>query len=460
MSDTKKRASPVPPPREQSTPSFVLIVGKQDESRASLATTLRHAGYQVEEASSAKQALAALSSARYDLILTDLSLPDLHGTQLLREARRVTPEIESIVTTSDPGVDRGWAAIEQGAFDLLRKPFSPNRLILTVGHALERRALLARVRLLEEANKMSAPFDGIVGTSRALSEVLEIVNQIARLDHSVLISGERGTGKELIARALHARSPRSDRPFSVIQCDALPDDLRDQGLFGGAAETTNGPRGLLEPAAGGTLYLNGVAALTAADQQDLLRRLQDGPLGAGSALDARVIAATERDLDKYVEAGEFDEDLFYRLNVVSLRVPPLRDRKEDIPLLVRHFLRNAAGRQGGEPLAVSPRAMSVLTSHPWQENVQELESAIDRAVALDRDRVLGLDDLPWLDAETGADKVIDRAKSGSMTLNQLEREYILEVLAECGGIRKKTAAKLGITTATLWRKLKRFERGD
>ena len=243
----------------------------------------------------------------------------------------------------------------------------------------------------------------------------------------------------------------------------------DSEIFGQTGATPDGARpikrGLFEEGHGGTVFLHDVAELTPLGQQNMLRFLQDGearPGGApvGPALDVRVIAATNRDLENCVGEGAFNEDLYYRLNVISIRVPSLRERTEDIPLLARHFLRHAVQKHGSGQLVISPRAMSVLTVHPWEGNVRELENVIERAVVLDRDGVLGLDDLPFSGAESAADKFVDRAKSGSLTLSELEREYILEVLAECEGSRKKTAAKLGITTATLWRKLKRFEKGD
>lgn len=440
----------------------MLVVGEQAESRELLATTLRRAGHRVEEAADVGKALEALAGARFDVIVTDLSPSDC--AQLLREALPVAPGIELVLATSDRNVEQGLALIDEGAYDLLRKPVSPDRLVLSVRRALERKSLRARVRALEETNRGRSPFEDMVGTSRAITEVLETIQQLARLENAVLITGERGTGKERIARALHTLSPRADQPFVAIRLGALPDAIREGVIFGPPGATPRRHRNPFEEAAGGMLYLDGVAELGPPDQQSLLRFLQDGRLGTGGsttpALDVRIVAATERNLERCVAAGDFNEDLYYRLNVVSLRVPPLRERIEDIPLLVRHFSQSAAGEQGSGQLVVSSRAMSYLTSRPWPGNIQELQDTIARGVAVDRDGVLGLDDFTSSDAENSADRVIDRAKNSSLTLQELEREYIMEVLAACGGSRKKTAAKLGITTATLWRKLKRFENGS
>ena len=433
----------------------ILVIESDAKARSFFSDTLREEGYRVAEAADLAQARSILEQGRFDLVLS----AERH------QPRSLTLDSEPVVVVvvSENAADRGWAAIREGAYDYLVKPGPSERLLLVVRRALERRSLAEKIRHLEETIRSRAPFDEIVGTSAALTEVMKIVEQIARMNNTVLVTGEPGTGKKLIGRALHALSPRRDRPFTVVDCSAIPAKLRD-GIFG---PTPNGshhmPGELIQRAHGGTLFLDGISELTPAAQQGLMWFLQEAERMRGNASttlpDVRVIVATHRDLAGSVESGSFNEDLYYRLNVISLRVPPLRERIEDIPLLVRHFLRQALESRGGGQPVVSPRAMAVLTAHPWPENVRELENFIQRAVAVDRDGVLGLDDLPF-SAESAADRVIDRAKKETLTLGELEREYVLEILAENGGSRKKTAAKLGITTATLWRKLKRFETGD
>lgn len=456
-------------PRDKSaTPAAsMLIVEEQTSVREFVSTTLRLEGHDVEEAASGQQALLALSLRRFDLVVTDLSGVD--GMEVLQTSKRFAPATEVVVMTSERTIDSGLKMMRAGAYGSLMKPFRSEQLILMARRALERKSLVTKVRMLEETLNGRASFDGIVGTSRALTDVLKIVDQIARLDTAVLVSGERGTGKELIARALHALSPRRENPFVTINCGAIPEHLRDGEIFGQSREMADGARpagrGLLEDAHGGTVFLDDVAELSPVAQQNILQLLRgDAVRPDGGAdrrdLDVRVIAATNRDLEKCVEDSSFNEGLYYRLNVIAIQVPPLRDRTEDIPLLAQYFLRRTAQRHGAGQPVISPRAMSVLIGHRWVGNVRELESVIERALAIDRDGVIGLDDLPLPASERVADKVIDRAKSGSLTLGELEREYILEILTECGGSRKKTAKKLGITTATLWRKLKRFEKGE
>jgi two-component system response regulator HydG len=301
-----------------------------------------------------------------------------------------------------------------------------------------------------------------------MSEVLKMIEQVARLDSTVLITGESGTGKELAARALHALSPRKDKPLVIVNCGAIPENLQESELFGHTKGSFTGAhadkRGLFDEAHGGTAFLDEVGELTPMAQVKMLRFLQNGEVrrvGTTTSrnLDVRIIAATNRDLEKSVKDGAFREDLYYRLNVIPIELPPLRERREDIPPLVQHFMRRIADRMGaGQAPAISPRAMDLLMKHPWRGNVRELENIIERAAALDRDGILGMDDLPFGDPQRSEDRIIDRARRGALSLAELEKEYILEVLAESGGSRKNTAKRLGITTATLWRKLKQYEK--
>jgi DNA-binding NtrC family response regulator len=397
----------------------------------------------------------------------DSKLAGMEELFVLKQVKSLSPQTEIVLVLSEGNVETALRSIKAGAYDFLTTPFHPDELNFAVGRALEKKRLADRVRVLEEETCFQKLTENIVGTSRAMKDVLKAVRQVARLDSTVLVSGENGTGKELIARTLHSLSPRKNMPLVIISCSAIPDDLQEAELFGltkgGAAYTKASKKGLFEEAHGGTVFLEEVGDLSSSSQLSMLRFLQNGQVKTvgttvGRSLDVRVIAATNRNLEKSVEDKTFIEDLFYRLNVVPIHIPPLRDRPEDIPLLAQRFIEESAGKIGIHPApSISPRVINLFVAQPWRGNVRELECTIERAVALDRDGVIGMDDVPLGESQRSEDKVLDRARKNSLTLNKLEREYILEVLSECGGSRKKTAERLGITTATLWRKLKQYE---
>ena len=300
-----------------------------------------------------------------------------------------------------------------------------------------------------------------------MKDVLRVIEQVAQHETTALITGESGTGKELVARALHGLSPRKDKPLVIVNCGTIVENLQESELFGHAKGAFTGAHsetlGLFEEAHGGTAFLDEIGELTLTAQVKLLRFLQDGEarkVGTTVArnLDVRVIAATNRDLAKRVEDKLFREDLYYRVNVIPIRLPPLRERSEDIPHLVHHFAKQAADQLGAaQPPPVSPRAMGLLLVQPWRGNIRELHNVVERAVALDQDGIIGIDDLPFAEASKTKDKKTEQPGPQSPTLRELKREYILEVLAGCGGSRVKTAEQLGITPATLWRKLKRYD---
>ncbi len=430
--------------------------------------TFRREGYAVAAAESGDQALELLAQKPFDLIVTDLRMTGMSGIDVLKKTKELFPDTEVVVMTAYGTIEGAVDAIKSGAYDYLTKPFPPEELTLVAERALERKGLTQRVRRLERAVRGDHPFEGIVTASPSMQEVLKMIEQVARLDSTVLITGESGTGKELVARALHARSPRKDDPLVIINCGAIPENLQESELFGHTKGSFTGAHadknGLFDEADGGTAFLDEVGELTPMAQVKMLRFLQNGEARrvgttVSRLLDVRIIAATNSDLEQSVEDGTFREDLFYRLNVIPIQLPPLRERHEDIPPLAQHFARRIADRMGmTQPPPISPRAIDRLMKQPWRGNVRELENIIERAAALDRDGILGMDDLPFGETQRKEDKLIDKARQSLLTLQQLEKEYILEVLAECNGSRKNTARRLGITTATLWRKLKLYER--
>ena len=468
MSTNRSRSIAEDTSEESAQPVSVLVVDDQAPIRESMVITFRREGYAVESAESGEQALEYLFKKPFDLVVTDMRLTGMSGIDVLTRSKELFPDTEVVVMTAYGTIEGAVEAIKSGAYDYLTKPFQPEELTLVAERALERKGLAQRVRLLEQAVRGQSHFEEIVCTSQAMDDVLRMVDQVARLDSTVLITGESGTGKELIARALHRLSPRKDKPLVIVNCGAIPENLQESELFGHTKGAFTGAytdkRGLFDEAHTGTAFLDEVGELTPMTQVKMLRFLQDGEVRrvgttASRNLDVRIIAATNRDLEKSVADGGFREDLFYRLNVIPIALPPLRERRDDIPLLAQHFVRGIAKRMGkAQPPAISPRAMDRLLKQSWRGNVRELENIIERAAALDRDGILGMDDLPFGESERNEDRLIDHARQSSLTLSQLEKEYILEVLTECSGSRKNTARRLGITTATLWRKLKQYEK--
>jgi len=466
---TNRSRSIAEEPAEEAVPGVsVLVVDDQAPIRESMVITFRREGYVVESAASGEQALELLYKKPFDLVVTDMRLTGMSGMDVLTRSKELFPDTEVVVMTAYGTIEGAVEAIKSGAYDYLTKPFQPEELTLVAERALERKGLTQRVRLLEQAVRGQNPFEDIVCASTAMNDVLKMVDQVARLESTVLITGESGTGKELVARALHTLSTRKDKPLVIVNCGAIPENLQESELFGHTKGAFTGAhadkRGLFDEAHGGTAFLDEVGELTPMAQVKMLRFLQNGEVRrvgttASRNLDVRIIAATNRNLEKSVEDGTFREDLFYRLNVIPIELPALRERREDIPPLAQHFVRRIAERMGkSQPPAISPRAMDRLLKQSWRGNVRELENIIERAAALDRDGILGMDDLPFGESERNEDRIIDQARRSSLTLAELEKEYILEVLAECNGSRKNTSRRLGITTATLWRKLKQYEK--
>ncbi|HEV3470302.1 MAG TPA: sigma-54 dependent transcriptional regulator [Pyrinomonadaceae bacterium] len=447
---------------------LILVAEDEDLMRAIISRLLEGAGYRVAATASAEEALEAFAAEDVAATLTDIRMAGMDGLALLDRIKDIDPEALVIVMTAYSSVDSAVAALRKGAYDYITKPFVNEDLLQSVKNALRQRELFRENRHLRRELDRRYSFSEIIGTSEALQRVFRLVEKVAATNTNVLIEGESGTGKELIARAVHHNSPRADRPFVAINCGALPETLLESELFGhtkGAFTGATAARaGLFRSAEGGTVFLDEIGEITPAMQVRILRAVQEHevtPVGSSAPVqfDARIICATNRDLEKEVTEGRFREDLFYRLNVIELHLPPLRERREDIPLLVRHFITRTAREQQQTEKAVEPAALTALLNYHWPGNVRELQNAVERAFTLSGDTI-DLDSLPPRVREA-ASKISPesiRDPDGLRpTLAEIERRYILETLAAVNQDKTRAANILGIDLSTLYRKLKRYD---
>ncbi len=434
----------------------ILLVDDQVNMRRSMALLLGHEGYAVREAAGASDALAALRSGPVDVVLTDVRMDgESDGATLLRAVKARDPEIEVVLVTAFGTIADAVDAIKSGAYDYLTKPVDPERLLITVRRAVERRALAREVRQLRAQVHET---DEIVATSPAMQAVVAAVAQLAQSDSTVLITGESGTGKELVARALHRQSPRRHGRFVPINCGAIPETILESELFGHRKGAFTGAiadkKGLLEEAHGGVLFLDEVGEMPASMQVRLLRFLQGGEVRrVGDTetrrVDVRLVVATHRALEDEVAAGRFREDFFYRINVVGVRIPPLRERPEDVPTLADHFVRRIAARLRRNVRGVTPGAVALMTAYHWPGNVRELENAIERAVNVASGELITEGDLPatlTVASRPGALRGPAAAED--------ERARLVGALERCRWNQSRAAVTLGMSRTTLWRKLR------
>jgi DNA-binding NtrC family response regulator len=448
------------------TSPFILIAEDEDLMRAILVRLLEEAGYRVAPTASAEEALERFAEEDVAVTITDIRMTGMDGLALLDRIKDIDAEALIIVMTAYSSVDSAVAALRKGAYDYITKPFVNEDLLQSVKNALRQRELFRENRALRRELDRRYSFSEITGTSPALQAVFRLVEKVAGTNTNILIEGESGTGKELIARAIHHNSPRAERPFVAVNCGALPETLLESELFGhtkGAftGAVTNKP-GLFRSAEGGTVLLDEVGEITPAMQVRLLRALQEHevtPVGSSTpvAFDARIICATNRDLEKEVAEGRFREDLFYRLNVIEIHLPPLRERREDIPLLVRRFITRTAREQERDEKAIEPAALSALINYSWPGNVRELQNAIERAFTLSGDQI-DLDSLPPRVRDAAGGQTTIRDPDGLRpTLEEIERRHIFETLAAVNQDKARAANILGIDLSTLYRKLKRYD---
>jgi two-component system response regulator AtoC len=449
-----------------------ILVAEDDRvARDLLCEILRGEGFDVEAVDDGAGAIERAAAERYDLVVSDVRMERSGGLDVLKAFTEKAPGTPVILITAFGDVTGAMEAIQRGAYDYVSKPFNIEELKLTVTRALERRRLVAENKTVQSENKTH--IEDIVGKSPIVLEVYKLVARVAGSTATVLVTGESGTGKELVARAIHTHSPRARAAFVPVNCTALTESLLESELFGHARGAFTGAigakRGLFEMANGGTMFLDEIGDMGPKMQAQLLRTLQDGevrPVGGSESIrvDVRIVCATNKDLEEEVKAGRFREDLYFRINVVTVRLPPLRERREDIPILVGHFLAKLARRERREQAALSPEALRLLTAYSWPGNVRELENAIDRAVAVAKGNVILPSDLP--PEVGGAGPVVSGDGSGIIedrpTLAELERRYIALLLHESGGNKKKAAERLGIDRRTLYRALERTgaETGD
>ncbi len=456
---------PEAPARRAAPGGKVLVVDDNRNMRATTAMVLRQAGHAVEEAEDGATALERLKAESFDVVLTDLRMPNVDGMEVLRATRAQAPETEVIVMTAYGTIESAVEAIRRGAYDFLSKPFKEDELTLRVAKALEKRRLVGEVSLFAGEFRRRWGFDHIVGRSAAMRDVLDRVLRVAPTDATVLITGESGTGKEVVARALHVSSRRGDKPFVPVNCAAITETLLESELFGHArgafTGATRARRGLFEEASGGTLFIDEIGETAPGFQAKLLRALQDGEIrrvgeSTPVQVDVRIIAATNQDLRKAIAQKRFREDLFYRLNVVPIRIPPLRERREDIPLLTAHFLSRYNARTGAHR-AFLPDALQKLVDHPWPGNVRELENMVEQAAALAPEDGIRAEDVQ-LDETMAvpAEPVEGEARTLAAAVEEAERRAIEGSIGRCDGDLGRVARDLGVSATTLWRKMKRL----
>jgi DNA-binding NtrC family response regulator len=441
----------------------IVVVDDDREMSNVLVEILGAAGYRALAANSGAEALNLVRREHLALVISDLRMVGMSGHQLQAEIKRLAPNLPVVIITAFGSIQTAVESMKMGAFDYITKPFANDELLLVVSRALEDRNLRQEIRRLRGELAHSYGLESIIAVSRKMSEVLEIVGQIADSAASVLVAGESGTGKELIARALHFRSRRQQEPFVPVNCAAIPDNLLESELFGhvkGAfTDARQAKTGLFQAARAGTLFLDEVGEMPLLLQTKLLRVIEDKrvrPVGATDEIpvDVRIVSATNSDLEEAIAAGKFRADLYYRLATVTLVLPPLRDRPEDIGALVKHFLARASAEAARPVPEIDAEAMACLMHHQWPGNIRELQNAISRAVILCRNGRITRSDLPGKMAGGEAQSVtVEDAVNRRLTMDQLEREYARAIVAAVGGNKSEAAAVLGIDRKTLYRKL-------
>jgi len=449
----------------------ITVIDDEPLMRITVQDALTAEGYKVTAAETGEKGLTLLREKQADILITDLKLPDVDGIQILKEVKTVSPETQVIMITAYGSIDSAVTAMKEGASDYLTKPFAMDELLLIIKRILRMKQLEEENIFLREKVEERYGLEGLVGKSPQMLKIYDLIETVSQTDTTVLINGESGTGKELVANAIHLRSPRKNGPFIKVNCAALPETLLESELFGhekgaftGAIKQRNGR---FEMADGGTLFLDEIGDISLAVQVKLLRVLQERQferVGGNETLsvNVRLICATQRDLKEEIRKGSFREDLYYRLNVVPISLPPLRERREDILLLAEHFINKFSQKMGREITGLSEEAKTLLLKYAFPGNIRELENMLERAIALIKGSVIQAEDLPEeVCGQARPIQTICEKIQGSKPLTQavhlFEQEYIQSVLEKTRGKKGQAAELLGISRKTLWEKIKELE---
>jgi len=440
----------------------ILVVDDDPEMCGMLSDVLKEEGFSVLTLNESVEASKILRKEEFEVLITDLRMKGLKGLDLLQEANRVAPLTPVIIITAFGTIESAIQAMKMGAYDYITKPFQMDELILTVRKALENRLLKQEVVRLKKEVESRYDFHNLIGKSPSMQKIYDLIERVSDSSSNVLITGESGTGKELVAKAIHYNGARREGPFIAVNCAAIPETLLESELFGykkGAfTDAQKDKKGLAFEAHEGTLLLDEVTEMSTTLQAKLLRVIEEKevrPLGDTNAcpIDVRFISTTNRDIQSFIQEGRFREDLFYRLRVIDIELPPLRERREDIPLLVQHFVHRYSRDLKRTVSGISEDALKSLLNYSWPGNVRELENVIQRAITLGQHELIVPEDLPAAVIRKTDEKLFEKALGEKLTLDQLEKEYIKRVLIEEGGNKSRAAEILGLDRKTLYRKL-------
>ncbi|HYS44580.1 MAG TPA: sigma-54 dependent transcriptional regulator [Geobacteraceae bacterium] len=443
----------------------ILVVDDETPSREALGLLLKSAGFEITGAATGHEAFELLTAGSFDIVITDLFLPDLNGIDILKRVKALSPAMEVILITGHASAETAVRAMKEGAFDYITKPLNLDELRMIIDKALEKRRLLSENVYLKKQLRDKFEFANIIGSSPAMQKVFNRMKRIIKTDSTVLVMGESGTGKEIVAKAIHFNGHRKDKPFIAVHCGAIPESLLESELFGHMKGAFTGAVrdkiGKFEAADQGTIFLDEIGTMPMHLQTKLLRVLQEQEverIGSNRPikLDVRIISATNQNLEEEVKGGNFRDDLFYRLNVIPLNLPPLRERREDILALVKHFLQKNCKEMKRPVMTLTKEVLEALELYHWPGNVRELENIVERTVALTEGNQITLDDLPSAIRMEASTRVVERGVDLVKTVNEIEKKMIAEALALTNGVKARAAAMLNLNRTTLVEKMRRL----